>query len=70
VRGVEKVRLLFVPDSNNDSLEEANKEQVYLCVRFLLLFCFCGFFPNPGGSLDGGDDEFKDVRLIFSNSCC
>ncbi len=29
------------------------------------LFVFCGFFPNPGGSLDGGDDEFSDIRLIF-----
>ncbi len=37
---------------------------------FLLLFFFPGFFPNPGGSCEGGDDEFLDVRLVFSNSCC
>ncbi len=37
---------------------------------FLLLLFFCGFFSNPGGSNDGGEDEFFDVRLAFSNSCC
>nr|WP_080683918.1 ISAzo13 family transposase [Aphanizomenon flos-aquae] len=37
--------------------------------QHLVLFVFCGFFPNPGGSLEGGDDELTEVRLIFSNNC-
>lgn len=42
---------------------------VALPVFWECVFFSC-FFPNPGGSAEGGDDEFLDVRLAFSNSCC
>ena len=37
---------------------------------FYRFFSYLISHSSPGGSLEGGDDEFKDVLLTFSDRCC